>query len=131
MTNPDPIVIESGGRSGRGISTLLEGRRMVIAGVLALAEVAYVVFGDPGAFLASIAATLVLIGAVMLAFRVDKGMLRDALWVIALAQVFTIAILSLKVIVTTIVIAVAVVAIIGGVLYFMGRSRLRKLGIRR
>ena len=131
MSEPDPIVIDEGGRSPRARGGFLSERRLAAAGVVALLEVGYVVFGDPGAFFGSVVATIVLIGAVMLALRTARGPLRDALWVIALAQVFVIAILSLKIIVSTIVVVLAVIAVIGGVVYFMGRSRLRRLGIGR
>ena len=129
MADSDPIVIEGGGRPQRGGGGFLSERRLAIAGIVALAEVAYVVFGDPGAFFGSVVATIILIAAVMLALRTAPSSLRDALWIIALAQVFVIAILSLRIIVSTIVIILAVVAILAGVIYFMGRSRLRRLGI--
>jgi hypothetical protein len=128
MSESEPIVIDDGGRPRRPGGGFLSERRLAIAGIVAVAEVGYVVFGDPGAFFGSVVATIILIGAVMLALRTARGPLRDVLWVIALAQVFVIAILSLKIIVSTIVIVLAVVAVLGGIVYFMGRSRLRKLG---
>lgn len=130
MSESEPIVIDEGG-SPRRRGGFLSERRLAVAGAVALAEVAYVVFGDPGAFVGSVVATIILIGAVMFALRTPRGSLRDVLWVIALAQVFVIAVLSLKIIVSTIVIILAVLAILAGIVYFMGRSRLRRLGIGR
>ena len=82
-----PYVIEQGPRGpGARLSLWLRGRRLLLAAVLALAQVLAVLIWEPSLVLASLLAFLVLVVAVTLAVRVRKGVLRDVLVIVAIAE---------------------------------------------
>ncbi|MGD9572101.1 MAG: hypothetical protein AB7V62_09470 [Thermoleophilia bacterium] len=83
----DPYVIEARPTSARErMRRWLRGRRLMLAGVLALAEIIAFFIWRPSTVLFVTAAVLVLILGVMAATRVRAGLLRDVLWIVAIAQ---------------------------------------------
>lgn len=68
------------------ISRRLRGRRLLLAGVLAAAEVIAVLVWRGSALLLAALALAVLVLAVAGATRVRPGPLRDVLWIVAIAQ---------------------------------------------
>jgi hypothetical protein len=68
------------------MSQWLRGRRFMIAGILALAEVIAFIVWRPSALLMAALALLLLIVAVMVAVRLRPGVLRDLLWIVVIAQ---------------------------------------------
>jgi len=111
-----PYVIEQGprGRGGR-LSLWLRGRRFLLAGVLALAQVLAVIIFDPSLVLASLAAFLVLVVAIALAVRVRKGVLRDVLVIVAIAEAMVVVlplVLGLSVVLGLLVAVALLVALI-------------------
>jgi hypothetical protein len=111
-----PYVIEQGPR-GRGarLSLWLRGRRFLLAGVLALAQVLAVIIFDPSLVLASLAAFLVLVVAIALAVRVRKGVLRDVLVIVAIAEAMVVVlplVLGLSVVLGLLVAVALLVALI-------------------
>ena len=83
----DPLVIEARPPTLRGrASRWLRGRRILLAGLLALAEVILFLVWRPNAFLLVALAVALLVVSVWLATRVSAGLLRDILWIVAIAQ---------------------------------------------
>jgi hypothetical protein len=83
----DPLVIEvrpdsPGGRARQW----LRGRRVMLAGILALAEVVAFLIWRPSAVLMGALAVALLIVCVALATRLPAGVFRDLLWIVAIAQ---------------------------------------------
>jgi hypothetical protein len=111
-----PYVIEQGPRGpGARLSLWLRGRRFRLAGVLALAQVLAVVIFDPSLVLASLAAFLVLVVAITLAVRVRKGVLRDLLVIVAIAEAMVVVlplVLGVSVVVGLLLAVVLLVALI-------------------
>jgi hypothetical protein len=82
-----PYVIEQPPRgAGARLSLWLRGRRLLLAALLALAEVVALIVWRPSVLLAVAAAAIVLVLAVMGATRLPRGVGRDLLWIVALAQ---------------------------------------------
>jgi len=80
-------VIEARPPGVRGrVSRWLRGRRFMLAGILALAEVVAFVIWRPSALLMAALAVVLLIVTVMGAVRLRPGVLRDLLWIVAIAQ---------------------------------------------
>jgi hypothetical protein len=97
MANQQPIIIEHHARGGAngpgsGRENILRSRRWSIAAVLALIEILYVVFGHPSWILATVVAIIVLILAVAGIRRLRPGIIRDALWIIAISQALVVVI---------------------------------------
>ena len=83
----DPLVIEARPSTLRGrVSRWLRGRRVLLAGLLALIEVVAFIIWSPSAVLLAALAVALLIVSVWLAIRVPAGLLRDILWIVAIAQ---------------------------------------------
>lgn len=89
----EPYVIEQRppGRSGR-LSTWLRGRRLLLSAALALAELITLIVWGTNFLLAAAFSAVLLVLAVMVAMRLRKGALRDALWILALAQAMLVAV---------------------------------------
>jgi hypothetical protein len=83
----DPLVIEARPPTFRGrASRWLRGRRVLLAGLVALIEVvAFIIWSPSTALLAALAVALLVV-SVWLATRVPAGLLRDILWIVAIAQ---------------------------------------------
>ena len=83
----DPMVIEARPTTLRGrASRWLRGRRLLLAGVVALVEVVAFILWRPSAALLAVLAVALLVVSVMVATRVREGLLRDVLWIVAIAQ---------------------------------------------
>lgn len=83
----DPYIIEAGPTSTRGrVSRWLRGRRIMLAGILALVEVVAFLIWRPSALLLATLAVVLLVLCVMGASRVGPGVLRDLLLIVAIAQ---------------------------------------------
>lgn len=114
----DPLLIElEPASAAERARRWLRGRRLMLSGILALVEVVGFIIWRPSALLLGTLAIVVLVVSVMGATRVAPGLLRDLLWIIAIAQGIVVTIplivgLSLVAALTTaIVIIVAFVAI--------------------
>lgn len=83
----DPLVIEARHPTLRGrASRWLKGRRLLLAGVLALIEVVAFILWRPSTVLLAALAVALLVVSMWLATRVSPGLLRDVLWIVAIAQ---------------------------------------------
>jgi hypothetical protein len=83
----DPLVIEARPTTMRGrASRWLRGRRVLLAGLVALIEVVAFIIWHPGTLLLAALAVALLVVSVWLATRVPAGLLRDVLWIVAIAQ---------------------------------------------
>jgi hypothetical protein len=83
----DPLVIEARPTTLRGRASLwLRGRRLLLAGLVALAEVVAFILWRPNAVLLAALAVALLVVSVWGATRVSAGLLRDVLWIVAIAQ---------------------------------------------
>jgi hypothetical protein len=82
-----PLIIEAGPTTpGDKVRRWLRGRRIMLSGVLALVEVlAFIIWRPSAALLAALAVALLVV-SVFGATRLRPGMLRDVLWIIAIAQ---------------------------------------------
>jgi hypothetical protein len=114
----DPLTIEAEPASLIGRARRwLRGRRLMLSGILALLEVVAFIVWRPSAVLLGTLAIAVLVVAVMGATRVGPGLVRDLLWIVAIAQGIVVVIplvvgLSLvAALATAIIIIVAFVAI--------------------
>jgi len=114
----DPILLEleRPGPAER-VRRWLGGRRIMLSGILALAEVVAFIIWRPSALLLTLLAVALLIVCVMGATRLPAGLARDVLWIVAIAQAIVVAIplvigLSfVAALVTGIVIIVALIAV--------------------
>ncbi|MBJ7456541.1 MAG: hypothetical protein JHC74_10830 [Thermoleophilia bacterium] len=114
----DPLLIELEPPSSRERARRwLRGRRLMLSGILALVEVIGFLIWRPSAVLLATLAIALLVVSVMGATRLAPGLLRDVLWIVAIAQgiVVTIPLIVgvslVAALVTAIVIIVAFVAI--------------------
>jgi hypothetical protein len=83
----DPFIIEARPASARErMRRWLRGRRLMLGGVLALVEVLSFIIWRPSALLMATLAVVGLVLAVMGATRLRPGLLRDLLWIVAIAQ---------------------------------------------
>ena len=83
----DPLVIEARPTTLRGrASRWLRGRRVLLAGLVALVEVVAFILWRPSAVLLAALAVALLVVSAWLATRVPAGLLRDVLWIVAIAQ---------------------------------------------
>jgi hypothetical protein len=83
----DPLVIEVRPTTLRGrASRWLRGRRLLLAGFVALVEVVLFILWRPSAVLLAVLAVALLIVSVAVATRLPVGLLRDVLWIVAIAQ---------------------------------------------
>jgi hypothetical protein len=83
----DPLVIEARPPTLRGrASRWLRGRRILLAGLIALAEVVAFLVWRPNGFLLVAGSVALLVVCLWLATRVSQGLLRDILWIVAIAQ---------------------------------------------
>ena len=83
----DPLVIEARPETAGGrLSQWLRGRRLMLSGILALAEVVAFLIWRPSAVLMGALAVALLVVSVALATRLPAGVLRDVLWIVAIAQ---------------------------------------------
>jgi hypothetical protein len=89
----DPLIIEARPSSARErMRQRLRGRRIMLSGILALIEVIAFIVWRPSAVLLATLAVLVLVASVMAATRVRAGLLRDLLWIVAIAQAMVVVI---------------------------------------
>lgn len=89
----DPLVIEARPATTVGRLRLwLRGRRLMLSVLLALAEVVAFIVWRPNALLMATLAVILLIFCVMGASRLRAGLLRDLLWIVAIAQGIVVAI---------------------------------------
>ncbi len=70
----------------------LRGRRVMLSGILALAEVVAFLIWRPSAVLMGALAVAVLVVSVAVATRVSPGVFRDLLWIVAIAQAIVVVI---------------------------------------
>ena len=113
----DPLVIEARPPTLRGrASRWLRGRRILLAGLLALAEVILFLVWHPNAFLLVALAVALLVVSLWVATRVAPGLLRDILWIVAIAQAIVVLIPLVVGLSVLAGLLVAVVLIIGLVL---------------
>jgi hypothetical protein len=82
-----PLIIEAGPVTPADkVRRWLRGRRIMLSGILALVEVlAFIIWRPSAALLAALAIAL-LVASVFGATRLGPGLLRDVLWIIAIAQ---------------------------------------------
>jgi hypothetical protein len=89
----DPLIIEARPTSARErLRRWLRGRRLMIAGVAALVEVVAFIIWRPSALLLATLAVAILVLSVMAATRLGPGLLRDLLWIVAIAQAIVVVI---------------------------------------
>jgi hypothetical protein len=89
----DPLVIEARPETTAGRARQwLRGRRVMLSGILALAEVVAFLVWRPSAVLMGALAVALLVASVAVATRLGPGLLRDALWIIAIAQAIVVVI---------------------------------------
>jgi hypothetical protein len=87
-----PVIIDEPPRSVSGkASAWLRGRRIMLAAGLALLEVLCFLIWRPGAIASTLAAALVLVLAVTGIGRLQPGLARDLLWIVAIAQALVVA----------------------------------------
>ena len=86
MAEP-PLIIEAGPTTPADRARRwLRGRRIMLSGVLALIEVlAFIIWRPSAALLAALAIALLVV-SVFAATRQRAGLVRDVLWIIAIAQ---------------------------------------------
>ena len=83
----DPYIIEARPTSAvERMRRWLRGRRIMLAGLLALAEVVGFIIWRPSALLLATLAVVLLVLCVMGASRVGPGIVRDLLLIVAIAQ---------------------------------------------
>jgi len=113
----DPLTIEARPSSARErMRQKLKGRRIMLSGVLALLEVLAFIIWRPSAPLLATLAVVVLVLSVMAATRVPRGLLRDILWIVAIAQVIVVAIplvVGAGVLIGLITAVILIVALVG------------------
>ncbi len=114
----DPLVIEARAETPAGrVRQWLRGRRFMLSGILALLEVVAFLVWRPSSVLMATLAVVLLVVCVMGASRLRAGVLRDVLWIVAIAQGIVVVIplvvgLSLVAgLVVAIVLIVALVAV--------------------
>ena len=84
---PDPLIIEARPASARERARRwLRGRRLMLSGILALVEVIAFIVWRPSAVLLGTLAVAALVVCVMGASRLAPGLMRDLLWIGAIAQ---------------------------------------------
>jgi hypothetical protein len=89
----DPLVIEARPETAAGRARhWLRGRRVMLAGILALAEVVAFLVWRPSAVLMGALAVAALVVCVAVATRVRPGLFRDLLWIVAIAQAIVVVI---------------------------------------
>ncbi len=113
----DPLIIEARPTSARErMRQRLKGRRIMLSGILALVEVLAFIIWRPNALLLATLAVAVLVLSVMGATRLGPGLLRDLLWIVAIAQVIVVAIplvVGAGVLIGLITAVVLIVALVG------------------
>ena len=112
----DPVaIVEAGpdGRVRRRPRSPLEGRRLLAAAILAVAEIIAFLVWRPSAILLSVAALAILILAIVLLPRTRPGFMRDVLIVVASAQALVVLIPLLLATSLAVGIIVAIVLVIG------------------
>jgi hypothetical protein len=83
----DPLVIEARPETAAGrADRWLRGRRLMLSGILALAEVVAFLIWRPSALLMGALAVALLVVTVAIATRIPAGVARSVLWIIAIAQ---------------------------------------------
>jgi hypothetical protein len=89
----DPLVIEARPDTPAGRARQwLRGRRVMLSGILALAEVVAFLIWRPSAVLMGALAVALLVVSVAVATRVPAGVFRDVLWIVAIAQAIVVVI---------------------------------------
>ena len=122
MANPPDIEVYADGRPASTRSSFLAGRRLPIAAAIAVAEVIAIVIWGPGYILSTLIATALLALAAWASFKVvKKGLGRDILWVIALAQAMVVAIPLLLGASFVAAVIVGVLLLVGVLAYFARR----------
>ena len=82
-----PLIIEAGPTTPTDrLRRWLRGRRIMLSGILALVEVLAFIIWRPSAVLLATLAVALLVVSVFGATRLRAGLLRDVLWIIAIAQ---------------------------------------------
>jgi hypothetical protein len=77
---------------GPRASAWLRGRRFFLSAALALAELVAFLVWRPSTLLVTLAAALLLLVAVSAALRIRPGVVRDLLWIVALAQTYLVVV---------------------------------------
>lgn len=89
----EPLVIDQRRRRpAERARQWLRGRRLMLGGVLALVEVIVFILWRPSPALLGLLAIVLLALAVIGATRVGPGLLRDVLWIIAIAEALIVVI---------------------------------------
>ena len=89
----DPLVIEARADTATGrLRQWLRGRRLMLSGILALVEVIAFLIWRPSAVLMATLAVVLLVVCVAGATRLPAGLLRDVLWIVAIAQAIVVVI---------------------------------------
>jgi hypothetical protein len=89
----DPLVIEARPQTTAGrADRWLRGRRLLLSGILALAEVIAFLVWRPSAVLMGALAVALLVVSVAVATRIPPGVARSLLWIIAIAQAIVVVI---------------------------------------
>jgi hypothetical protein len=82
-----PLIIDAGPVTPVGrVRRWLRGRRIMLSGILALVEVLAFIIWRPSAVLLAALAVALLVASVFGATRLRSGLLRDVLWIVAIAQ---------------------------------------------
>ena len=86
MAEP-PLIIEAGPVSPADKARRwIRGRRIMLSGIIALVEVlAFIIWRPSAALLAALAIALLVV-SVFAATRLRPGLLRDVMWIVAIAQ---------------------------------------------
>jgi len=113
----DPLIIEARPTSARErMRRWVRGRMLMLSGIVALVEVVAFIVWRPSALLLATLAVAVLVLSVMAATRIAPGLLRDLLWIVAIAQGIVVVIplvVGLSLITGLIVAIVLIVALVG------------------
>jgi hypothetical protein len=105
-----PLIVEERPPSpAERASGWLRGRRIFLAALLALVEVIFYLVQRPNLILATVLAVLVLIAAGWGVIRLKPGLLRDVLFIIAIAQALVVV---LPVVIGVSVVAAALLAVV-------------------
>jgi hypothetical protein len=120
----DPLIIEAAPRGPRQrVHRWLATRRFMLAGVIALVEVIAFIAKRPSALLLATLAVVLLVVCVATAVRVEPGIARELLIIVAIAQAIVVVIpilVGISVITGLIVAVVVIVALIAIALRWRG-----------
>jgi hypothetical protein len=82
-----PLIIEAGPVTPADkVRRWLRGRRIMLSGILALVEVLAFIIWRPSAVLLATLAVALLVASLFAATRLRPGLVRDLMWIVAIAQ---------------------------------------------